>query len=439
MWWIEVGIWEEKRRKYLENLEERFRVKQNARIARRFINYIKNQSLSIHTLYRYAESLVMLDNFVKKSFDKITREDLEDFLAYLSDNYTPTTVDNVKIYIKRFYKWFLGKDEEYPPLVKWIKKSNHRPRLERSQLITENEFKKMVQVCKNPRDRAILWILYETGIRVSELTSLKIGDFEMVEDGLGLITCRGKTGSRSIPVALSLPDLLKWLEKHPCKDDPSSPLFITNRGNPMSGNLIQAIVKKYAEKAGIKKRVYPHLLRHSRATHLASELKEPVLRQWFGWSQGSRTPQVYLHLASRDLIKSYAQYLGLKSVQVEEPMKPKTCPRCGEINPPDADFCSKCGHPFNEKFIAEKMRTISRLEDELRKRDEAIKKLQEQIEKLNLQFFQVMLALQSGDRKLLEQLPFPTPFTEKGKKMLEAEEKAEAEAMEKMFRKKKRK
>ena len=222
--------------------------------------------------------------------------------------------------------------------------------MERSQLITEDEFKKMVQACDNVRDRAILWILYECGLRVSELTSLKIGDFEMLEDGLGLITVRGKTGSRSIPVALALPDLLKWLERHPLKDDPQASLFITRRGNELSPDTVQRIVKKHAKRAGIKKRVYPHLLRHSRATMLASQFKEPILRQFFGWSQGSRTPEIYLHLSTQDVIKSYAQHLGLKNVKAKEPMKPKTCPRCGEINPPDSDFCSRCGHPFNETY-----------------------------------------------------------------------------------------
>ena len=195
-----MGKWEEKRRKYLESFEERFKVEENAKIARRFINYLKQQNLTINSLFHYAKALEMLDNFVAKSFNKIAREDLEDFFSYLSDHYAATRVDNVKTYVKRFYRWLLGNDEEYPALVKWIKKSNHRPRLERSSLITESEFKSMVQVCENPRDRAILWILYESGIRVSELTSLKIGDFEMLEEGVGLITVRGKSGSRSIPL-----------------------------------------------------------------------------------------------------------------------------------------------------------------------------------------------------------------------------------------------
>ena len=227
---------------------------------------------------------------------------------------------------------------------------------------------------------------------------------------------------------------MKWIERHPRKDDPNAPLFITNRGTPISGDGVQRLVKKYAAKAGIRKNVYPHLLRHSRATVLASELKEPVLREFFGWSQGSRTPQIYLHLASKDVIKSYARYLGLENVKTEEPMKPKTCPRCGEINPPDADFCSKCGNPFNEKAIVDKMRRITQLEEELRKRDETIKKLQEQIENLHLEFIHLMTAIQSGNPKLLDSLPFPTPFTEEGRKKLEEEEKAEIEAMEKMMR-----
>lgn len=417
-----MNRWEQSKERWLKRLEDFFRVEDNARIARKFYNFLRQEGISVNASFRYIKSLSMLDNFVKKSFENISREDLEAFFTDMMEKYAISSVDNMKVCIKRFYKWFLGNDENYPSLVKWIKKSNRKPRLERSQLITEDEFKRMVQICDNVRDRAILWILYECGLRVSELTSLKIRDFELLEDGLGLITVRGKTGSRSIPVALALPDLLKWLERHPLKDDPQASLFLTYRGREMSGDAVQRLVKKYAKRAGIKKRVYPHLLRHSRATMLASQFKEPVLRQWFGWSQGSRTPEIYLHLSSQDVIKSYAQHLGLKSVEVKESMRPKTCPRCGEINPPDSDFCSKCGHPFDERIIVEKMKTVSKLEDELKKRDEVIERLQKQVEELNLQFIQVMLALQSGDRRLLDDLSFPTVFTERGRERLREED-----------------
>ena len=394
--------WERFKEKWLEILEDKFRLEENARIARKFHNHLRQEGIGVNARYRYIVALSLLDNFTNKSFENINKEDLEAFFTYAMDRFAISTVDNIKTCIKRFYKWFLGKDEEYPSLVKWIKKSNRKPRLERSQLITEDEFKKMVQACDNVRDRAILWILYECGLRVSELTSLKIGDFEMLEDGLGLITVRGKTGSRSIPVALALPDLLKWLERHPLKDDPQASLFITRRGNELSPDTVQRIVKKHAKRAGIKKRVYPHLLRHSRATMLASQFKEPILRQFFGWSQGSRTPEIYLHLSTQDVIKSYAQHLGLKNVKAKEPMKPKTCPRCGEINPPDSDFCSRCGHPFDEKFIAEKMRSISRLEDELKKRDQTIAQLQNQVDKLTQQLDYLISILQGERHEILE-------------------------------------
>jgi len=359
--------WLKKREKFLQRIDERIMVKENLTTLRRFLAYLKQNNLSMNSVFLYARALILLDNFTRKKFEEITREDLELFLGHVAEKYSPTQVDNIKIYIKKFYKWLLGNDEFYPPLVKWIKKSNKRPQLERSSLLSYDEFLSMVRACDNIRDRALLWVLWEAGMRVGELLSLKLRDVQRLNEKMLAVTVRGKTGPRTIPLCLAVPDLKKWLEKHPRGNDPDAPLFITSRGNPLTGDQVNVLLKKYAERAGIRKRVYPHLLRHTRATQLASEFPEPLLRKLFGWTQGSRVPSIYLHIASEDVIREYSRILGIE-VEAKEKPKPREC-ICGEINPPDAIFCRRCGAILDveaaNKLIRQEAEEITKLKEEL--------------------------------------------------------------------------
>ena len=225
-----IEKWLKRRLRYLERIDQKIMVKENLPIINRFLSYLKQNQLAVNSIFHYARALVLLDNFTRKKFGEVTREDLELFLGSIADRFAPSQVDNIKIYVKRFYKWFLGNDEEYPPLVKWIKKSNKHRRIERSSLLTYEDFLKMIQCCGNIRDRAILWLLWESGVRLSELLSIKIKDVQILSDKMFMVTVRGKTGSRSIPLIMAVPDLKKWLEKHPLKDDPNAPLFVTTEG-----------------------------------------------------------------------------------------------------------------------------------------------------------------------------------------------------------------
>ena len=388
----EVGRTERKRAKILQTLDKRFHVRDNLEAVKKFIDVLKQNGASINTIFRYAEALMRLDNHVKKSFTEMTKDDLLDFFAWMSSRYSISNVDNAKVYVKRFFKWLRGNDEFYPPVVSWIKKSNRRPRLERSDLIEENEFLAMIRACDNPRDRAILWLLYEAGLRVGELLSLKMRDFKLRNENIGLLTVRGKTGPRTIPIVMSVPDLIKVIEHHPMAHDPEAPLFITNRKTPLDEGLVQDIVKKYAARAGIRKRVYPHLLRHTAATRMASQLREPVLREYFGWSQSSRVPAVYLHLSAIDVIKGYAEAMGIETAEKRVILKPQKCKRCGEINPPDSGFCRICGMPLSEERAREFLaREISSMQED------KIKKLEERLE-----FFEKMYLKELAVGALIE-------------------------------------
>jgi len=219
-----------------------------------------------------------------------------------------------------------------------------------------------------------------------------------------------------IPIVMAASYLRKWLIDHPYYDlrtssvDPEVLVFVRfngkDAGKPLTYNMYAKIVKKAAKKAGIKKRVYPHILRHSRATVLANKLTEHQMNVYFGWVQGSDMPSIYVHLSGRDIEGAIKQVYGLEDKEEDKTLKPVKCPRCAELNTPYSRFCHKCGLPLDEKerlkaqleeaeIVPEKMTRIledPKLREEfkaaimlaevLEKNPEAMKKLNELIEQI---------------------------------------------------------
>ena len=154
--------------------------------------------------------------------------------------------------------------------------------------------------------------------------------------------------------------LKEWLLQHPAYDiergeiDPSELVFVRvkgkDAGKPMTYQMFHKIIKTAAKRAGVRKRVYPHILRHTRATVLANHLTEQQMNVFFGWVQGSDMPSVYVHLSGRDIENAVKKIYGLQEEEEEKILKPAKCPRCGEINVPQAKFCHKCGLLLDEKM-----------------------------------------------------------------------------------------
>ncbi len=155
------------------------------------------------------------------------------------------------------------------------------------------------------RDRAMLELLYATGVRVSELVGLRLVDLDMVEC---LLRLRGKGGKeRIVPVGQ---EALLWLGRYLNVrrelDKRGSPyLFLTTRGGPMSRQRFWQLVKSYAKAVGIEKAISPHTLRHSFATHLlerGADLR--VVQELLGHADLSTT-QIYTHVARSHIARVY--------------------------------------------------------------------------------------------------------------------------------------
>jgi len=154
------------------------------------------------------------------------------------------------------------------------------------ELLTEDEIERMTEAARTPRDGAFVSVLYESGLRIGEMLSLKIKNVQL-EGHVVTLTVNGKTGIRRVRVTSSSQKLVNWMKIHPFREDPNAPLWISlgtrNRDDTLKGKIVNALLKDLAKKAGIEKRIYPHLFRHSRAFHLSKYLTEAQMKELFGW------------------------------------------------------------------------------------------------------------------------------------------------------------
>lgn len=297
---------------------------------------------------------VMSEHLEDQQLDEMDKADVKDLVAWIHSEYdNDETIDTYKNVIRSFWRWLdPDKDGDAPETVAWIKLNNStRSDKLPKDLLTKDDIEAQVDAAKNPRDRALIWMLYETGARIGELIDLTVGDIEDRKHGKKVVI-EGKTGSRRLPLVESVPYINKWLNDHP---DPTkdAPLWCKIQQGSSDDQLgyryiRDKILRKTMKEAEIDKPSNPHHYRHSRASYLANHLKEAQLCTWFGWVQGSDVPAKYVHLSGRDIDNAYDQMYGLYEPDEEE-QKPDVveCPRCEELNEPDAAFCMRCGQALD--------------------------------------------------------------------------------------------
>lgn len=341
---------------YITNVLERPGILPEQREAlKRFDNeQDKNEGLSIQTRKGQVFVLFNFAKAVQKPFKDIQRQDIENYIYSLK--IAARSVDVQKITIRKFFKWVYQSDT-YPDVVKWIKIKGQRTRKLPEDMLTLQEVRALIDAADNPRDKALVSILYESGCRLSEITNIMQKDVKIDQYG-AVIFVNGKTGMRRIRLIDSAPDIMLWLNNHPLKGD-NNPLFNDRRFQlqALGQDGVQKVLNKLTKRAGITKRVHPHLLRHSRLTQLAKDFTESELKIIAGWTGDSRMAGVYVHLSGADIEKKQLERAGLIDKEVrqkeENLLKPMGCPRCKEINPASAKFCYKCGMVLDMKTAVE--------------------------------------------------------------------------------------
>ncbi len=276
-----------------------------------FIEHLSDErNYSEHTVKAYRGDLENFRDFLLKEGKKIEEVNVSTINAYVSTLYgknSPASVERKISTIRSFFSFLVRIDfltQNPAKLVRTPKKEKHLP-----VFLSVDEVFNLVDINteKNPlniRDRAILELLYSSGLRVSELAGATLGDLNM---GEAIIRIRGKGNKeRIIPVgSKALSALEKYLEIREEFKPTSNHIFLNSRGNGITTRSLARIIKKYGLVSGISKNVSPHVLRHSFATHLlAGGADLRAIQEMLGHSSLSTT-QRYTHLSIERIMEVY--------------------------------------------------------------------------------------------------------------------------------------
>lgn len=329
----------------------------NKDMIRDFVDCCYTEGLTDHRVLKYVSSLRQIAQSIDCDFDKVTEKEVKKVVSQLErSDKSDWTKHDKKVALKKFFKWVNGGEEH--PATKFIKTTmKHKNKKLPDDLLTEADVLKMVNEAMNSRDKAMIALLWDIGARIGEVGSLQIKHVKFDEYG-AIILVDGKTGPRRIRAVWSVAYLMNWLEEHPSANDPNAPLWInfSQLQNSIESMRYEAIVmqiKRTAKRAGVNKKITPHLFRHSRATFMANHLTEAQMNEYFGWVQGSDMPSIYVHLSGRDVDEAVLKANGIEIHEEEHKPKTTACPRCKTINTPNNLFCFRCGAVLTFKTAME--------------------------------------------------------------------------------------
>ncbi len=275
-----------------------------------FLEYLSNiKFASGKTVSAYGHDLSKFVTFLEdKHLNKvgsISESEIEEFLASTTRADSPANFSRKLYAIKSFLKYLERKGYSMPKLS--IKAPrNHKRNI---SYLSEEEVRKLLETVGSshlpyfaPRDTAIISLLLNTGIRVSELTNLKVGDFEDIHGNSFYIKITRKGGDESrLPVSPKVAESIKrYLSKRNAKMD--EPLFLSRKGNWIRQNTIYWLVRSYLERAGIKKdKMGPHVLRHTVGTSLRAKGFDLVTIQRLLGHKKLETTSIYINVEPKDL------------------------------------------------------------------------------------------------------------------------------------------
>ncbi len=285
------------------------------RVKNNFLNYITvEKGLSENTRQAYKRDLETFLGFIKEKdleLKEISRTDILSYIRNLrGEGLAARTAARHLSTLRTFFRFLLIeniKQEDPTVNIDTPKTWSNLPKF-----LTFEEVERLMEqpdeaTRKGIRDRAMIELLYATGLRVSELINLKREDLKIE---MGMLTCSGKgSKERIVPVGDSaLSKISRYLREargEYKKSDQNPYLFLSNRGKPMTRQSFWKIIKKYALRANIEKNVTPHILRHSFATHLlenGANLRS--VQMMLGHSDISTT-QIYTHINKERLKQIY--------------------------------------------------------------------------------------------------------------------------------------
>jgi integrase len=331
-----------------------------------FFRALRREGLARSTLAWYVNYTTRMYQTLKvigydKPLQEFNHDDLDKLLFYLEDvkKLSPGSLWNYKKLVKKLMRWM--HNDKPPKWVRDLKLNKVDTPVQPSDLLTQEEFDTLLKACRHPRDKAIIAVLADSGMRVGALASCRIKNVEFNQYGAIIYiskTSKSKktTPAKGIPITWSTGYLNQWLSVHPLKDDPEAALWVTRDKNmePLSYKTIRKTLTDIGEKAGIKKRVNPHSFRHLAITHwILDGYNEQEIKHRAGWSKGSTQMfKIYANFTDQEINDRIYEKCGLKTEDKRHVTLQK-CPRCSNVLKPNDKFCSQCSLVLDHQALDE--------------------------------------------------------------------------------------
>lgn len=230
----------------------------------------------------------MLEHCNKEPQD-LSEDDIKKFLATMTDKASSSMILALAA-IRFSSSKVLGKD---------LTLNIGRPKKEKTlpSVLSKEEIKKLIESAETNKSKLIIQFLYSTGLRVSELVNLKVQDLNLTEKTGIVKQGKGKKDRMFTLSEKSISDIQSYLNEHP------NCTYLFSQTEPLTTRNIQKIIKKTAKKAQIQKKVTPHTLRHSYATHLLESGTDIRIIQMLLGHENLNTTQIYTHVSTEELKK----------------------------------------------------------------------------------------------------------------------------------------
>jgi integrase/recombinase XerD len=280
----------------------------------RFIAFLELKNYSKRTICSYVHAVKHLSLFLGHSPAKLTQDDIKNYLLHLKrvKKLEPKTINQHLYAIKSFCHFMLPDTDIMSPFTR-MREPNKQPKI-----ISRQDVEKLIAGASNLKRKAVIALLYSSGIRAGECTRIRITD---IDGNRMIIHIHGGKGAKDRYAILS-ERTLDTLRKYYRAYRPEEWLFPGNTpGKPLSQRAIQDIVKHTGWKVGVATSVSPHVLRHSFATHcLEAGVPLQVIQHLLGHSRIDTTA-IYTHV-STDLLRSVRSPFDMPVPSQQPPVLP---------------------------------------------------------------------------------------------------------------------
>lgn len=300
----------------------------NVNIIREYSKYLKDKKhFPINTTTAYLKDIIHLDKFINNFSSNIgltsaNHQMLRSYIVYLKQSkYSNKTIARKISSFRVFYRYLIQEGFINKSPAEYIQIPKIKKKL--PDFLFVDEVLKLMDSLKadkpiSIRDKAILELLYGTGVRVTELSGIEINDFDFDDDTVKVF---GKGSKERIlplsqPVKRAIQEYLNNREKIPWKkylaNISTKALFINCFGERLSTKSVRVIINKYMQLASLNKKVSPHVIRHTFATHLLSGGADLRSVQELLGHESLSTTQIYTHITKGKLIEVYRNSIPRK-------------------------------------------------------------------------------------------------------------------------------